>query len=332
MNSDLRATLSVILPIFNEESVIPALFQALTPLLTSMSPSYEIICVNDGSTDRSPFLLQALAAQDQHIKIINFSRNFGHQMAITAGLDHSSGQAVLIMDADLQDPPEILPQFIAQWRQGYEVVYAVRRGRKEGLWKRLAYAVFYRTMKAMADINVPLDAGDFCLLDRCVVDVLVALPERHRFLRGLRSWVGFRQIGIEYERGARHSGAPKYTLRQLIRLALAGYIGFSSMPLHAAGWLGFFTSGLGAVLTLWALVTKMLGIPSPQGWASILSVVLFMGGIQLVMLGVVGEYLGRVYDEVRQRPLYIVRSRVGFARADTTVAIHGTPTDITTST
>ncbi|TMA57134.1 MAG: hypothetical protein E6J75_08225 [Deltaproteobacteria bacterium] len=191
------------------------------------------------------------------------------------------------------------------------MVYAVRRRRKEGLVKRAAYAAFYRTMKAMAEIDVPLEAGDFCLLDRRVVDTLVGLPERNRFLRGLRSWVGFRQIGVEYERDARHAGESKYTLRKLLRLALSGYIGFSAMPLRAATWLGFVSASAGFMLAIWAVITKLIDIPSPRGWASTVAIFLLVSGVQLFMLGVVGEYLSRVYDEVRSRPLYIVRSRTG---------------------
>src|SRR5262249_47422156 len=198
-------------------------------------------------------------------------------------------------------------------RQGFDVVYAVRKKRKESPLKRAAYALFYRTMRTIAEIEVPIDAGDFCLLDRRVVDVLASLPERNRFLRGLWSWIGFKQVGVEYNRDARQGGVPKYTLRKLVLLALAGYIGFSAFPLRAAAGLGLLSAGAGFALALWALLTKLMNIPSPQGWASTISVNLFVGGIQLLMLGVIGEYLSRVYDEVRQRPLYIVRGCVGFA-------------------
>jgi dolichol-phosphate mannosyltransferase len=248
---------------------------------------------------------------------VNLSRNFGHQVAISAGLDHSRGQIVAIMDADLQDPPEVLLRFIEKWRQGYAVVYAVRKQRKEGFLKRSAYALFYRTFHSIAEIEVPLDAGDFCLLDRCVVDVLVALPEHHRFLRGLRSWVGFKQIGIEYDRDERYGGKSKYSLWKLVQLALSGYVGFSSLPLRAATWCGFFSAGVGFMLILWALATKLLEVSSPHGWTSTIAAILFVGGVQLLMLGIIGEYLGRVYDEVRQRPLYIVQSRLGFAADNT---------------
>jgi dolichol-phosphate mannosyltransferase len=217
------------------------------------------------------------------------------------------------MDADLQDPPEVVERLVERWHDGYEIVYARRKNRKEGLLKRGAYALFYRSMRAIADIDIPLDAGDFCLMDRRVVETLVSLPERNRFLRGLRSWVGFRQTGIEYERPRRHGGDPKYTFGKLMGLALSGYVGFSAAPLRAAAWLGFASAAFGFLIAMWALLTHLLNIPSPRGWASTIAVILFIGGIQLLMLGIIGEYLSRVYDEVRERPLYIVKSRVGFA-------------------
>ena len=305
-------TISVVLPVYNERENLDALVDRLIPALRkTIGESFEVLFIDDGSRDGSGDLLDAFHARDRRLKVVHFSRNFGHQAALQAGLDEATGDAVVLMDADLQDPPEVLGRFIEHWQQGHEVVYAVRRRRKEGLVKRAAYAAFYRTMKAMAEIDVPLEAGDFCLLDRRVVDTLVGLPERNRFLRGLRSWVGFRQIGVEYERDARHAGESKYTLRKLLRLALSGYIGFSAMPLRAATWLGFVSASAGFMLAIWAVITKLIDIPSPRGWASTVAIFLLVSGVQLFMLGVVGEYLSRVYDEVRSRPLYIVRSRTG---------------------
>jgi dolichol-phosphate mannosyltransferase len=220
------------------------------------------------------------------------------------------------MDADLQDPPELVGRFIERWNEGYEVVYAIRKKRKESFFKRLAYRIFYRTLKAIAEIETPLDAGDFCMMDDRVVQTIVALRERNRFLRGLRSWVGFKQIGVEYERQARHAGEPKYTLRKLLGLAASGYIGFSSLPLRAAAWLGIFSAGAGFIIAVWAVLEKLAGAAAPQGWASTIAVILFVGGVQLIILGVIGEYLGRVYDEVRQRPLYVVSSRTGFSERE----------------
>jgi glycosyltransferase involved in cell wall biosynthesis len=313
----MRPTISVVLPVYNEHDNLVALLGRLLPVLEQVvSGNFEILFVNDGSHDGSTEILDSFHGCDQRIKAIHFSRNFGHQAALQAGLDESTGEAVILMDADLQDPPEVLRSFVDKWREGYDVVYAVRRRRKENFLKRTAYVVFYRTLKVIANIDVPLHSGDFCLMDRRVVDTLVSLRERNRFLRGLRSWVGFRQVSIEYERDARLAGLPKYTMRKLINLALSGYIGFSAMPLHAATWLGFFSAGIGFVTALWVLTTKLMDIPSPRGWASTLAVILFVGGIQLVMLGIVGEYLSRVYDEVRQRPLYVVRSRLGLGPSE----------------
>lgn len=317
-------TISVVLPVYNERDNLGELVIRLLPVLEkTVAGSFEVLFVDDASSDGSAEILDSFHARDQRLKAIHFSRNFGHQAALQAGLDEATGEAIILMDSDLQDPPKLLDQFIDKWRQGYDVVYAVRKKRKEGILKRAAYALFYRTMKVIAEIDVPLDAGDFCLLDRRVVNTLVRLQERNRFLRGLRSWVGFKQVGIEYERDARYAGAPKYTLPKLMRLALSGYIGFSAVPLRVAAWLGFLSASAGFVIALWAIVTKLMNIPTPVGWASTLAVILFVGGVQLLMLGVIGEYLGRVYDEVRQRPLYIVGSRVGLANAGTTKADDG---------
>lgn len=305
--------LTAVLPYYNERDNIELLLTRLMPVLEEVANGqFELIFVDDGSSDGSEEILDALATRDNRIKVLHLSRNFGHQAALSAGLEAASGDAVVLMDADLQDPPEVIRSFVARWREGYDVVYGTRRERKEGILKRMAFAFFYRSLRVIAEINVPLDAGDFCLLDRNVVDAMIRLREHHRFLRGLRSWLGFRQTGVPYEREARHAGMPKFTLSKLISLALSGYVGFSSKPLRAATWLGFAAAGAGFLLAVWAIVTNLMGIPSPKGWASILGVVLFIGGVQLLILGIIGEYLGRVYDEVRQRPAYIVRRRVGF--------------------
>jgi polyisoprenyl-phosphate glycosyltransferase len=309
--------ITVVIPVYDERANLGVLEARLLPVLDLVANgAFEILFVDDGSRDGSGEMLDAMSARDSRCKVIHFSRNFGHQSALQAGLDAASGQAVVLMDADLQDPPELLPEFVAKWKEGFEVVYAIRKTRKESMAKQLAYRVFYRTMKLIAKIDTPIDAGDFCLMDSRVVQTLVSLRERNRFLRGLRSWVGFRQIGIEYDRDARNAGEPKYTLGQLVGLALSGYIGFSTLPLRAAVWLGFVSAGMGLLLTCWVIVSKLVKATVPQGWASTTAVVLFIGGTQLIMLGVLGEYLGRVYDEVRQRPLYVVRSRIGFAEAE----------------
>lgn len=299
--------LSIAIPVFNEQENLPQLAARLKTAIAALQfDDYEIIFVDDGSSDATPGVLASLNDSDSHIRVIRFSRNFGHQAALQAGMDESRGDALVFMDADLQDPPEVIADFVAKWRAGYEIVYAVRKKRKENFFKRAAYKVFYRSLQAVANIDVPLDAGDFCLMDRRVVNALKALPERNRFLRGLRSWIGFEQIGVEYERQARAAGAPKYTLGKLLGLALSGYIGFSAVPLRVASALGTLSALAGLGLMVWAVLQKITGHPTPWGWASTVSMILFMGGMQLGVLGIVGEYLSRTYDEVRRRPLYIV--------------------------
>src|SRR5262245_42879973 len=283
----MRPTISVILPVYNECQTLDKLKERLTPVLEeSVGGSFEVLFVDDGSRDGSDRVIDGFHERDPRFKAIHFSRNFGHQAALQAGLDAASGGAVALMDSDLQDPPELLEQFIEYWRQGYDVVYAVRKKRKEARWKRAAYNLFYRTMKAISEIEVPLDAGDFCLMDRRVVETLVSLRERNRFLRGLRSWIGFKQIGVEYDREVRYAGDSKYTLRKLVGLALSGYIGFSAIPLRLATWLGLGAAGLGFLTAAWAIFTKLAGIYSPTGWASTIAVIMFIGGVQLLMLGV----------------------------------------------
>lgn len=302
----------VVLPIYNEHENLRVLVARLLPVLErSTHGFFEVVWVDDGSDDGSAELLDAFHGEDPRMKVIHFSRNFGHQAALQAGLDSARADAVVLMDADLQDPPELVEQFLEKWIEGYDVVYAVRKQRREGLVKRAAYRLFYRSLKAIAQVDVPLDAGDFCLLDQRVVTVLRSLRERNRFVRGLRSWVGFRQVGVEYVREARHAGVPKYTFRKLVELAFSGYIGFSAMPLHVATWLGLVLSTMGFAIAAWVVVTKLLDPAIPHGWASTLAVLCVTSGVNLLMLGIIGEYLSRVYDEVRQRPLYVVRSSRG---------------------
>lgn len=305
--------LSVVLPCYDERENLDPLQQRLVPLLEKLCGGrFEVIVVDDASSDGSAERLDTIARSDARFKVIHLSRNFGHQAALSAGLDASTGDAVVLMDCDLQDPPELIEAFLERWREGYHVVYGVRRRRKEGILKRTAYSTFYHSMRAIAPIDLPLDAGDFCLMDRRAVDAVRSLPESQRFLRGLRSWVGFRQTGVEYERGGRHAGTPKYTFGKLVKLALSGYIGFSTVPLRLASWLGLGAALVGFAFAAWAAATKLLGVPAPHGWASTVALILFVGGVQLLVLGVIGEYLGRVLDEVRRRPSYVVRSRVGF--------------------
>lgn len=311
--------ISVVIPIYNERENIDALVARITPVMDRLSSyTFEVLFVDDGSRDGSSSLLDDLCARDARFKAIHLSRNFGHQPAMQAGLDAAKGDAVVTMDGDLQDPPELIGDLIAKWREGFDVVYGIRKRRNELAWKRLAIKCFSKTLNIMAHIGPPLDAGDFALIDRRVVDQLVGLKERNRFIRGLRSWLGFRQTGIEYDRGARNAGVPKQTVRRLIVFAFAGYFGFSSLPLHLAAWLGLASTGLGFALFVWLLASKLTGAEVPQSFDSSTALILFMGGIQLIVLGVIGEYLRRVYDEVRERPLYVVRSRTGIAEESET--------------
>ncbi len=299
--------LSVVIPVYNEEENLPLLYRRLTRVLLACEPQYEIIFVDDGSRDGGPALLEQWAGQDPRLRLVELARNFGHQTAISAGLAHTSGQAVIVMDADLQDPPEVLPAFIDKWRQGYEVVYAIRRGRKESWPKRKAYDLFYRLLRKIVAIEIPLDAGDFCIMDRKVVDLLVAMPERNRFVRGIRSWVGLKQTGLAYERQGRHAGHSKYSLGKLLALALDGMISFSFLPLRFITLLGFGVSALSIVLALFYAVKKLTVGLSPPGFATLIVAILFLAGMQLITIGVIGEYVGRIFEEVKQRPLYIVR-------------------------
>ncbi len=308
-----RPTFSIVVPIWNEEAVIPALYDRVVDVMERTGEPWELICVNDGSQDRSLSMLLALRDEDARVKVLDFSRNFGHQLAITAGADFADGDAVIVMDADLQDPPEVVARMIEQWRAGYEVVYAVRTKREGETWFKLFTAsLFYRVLQSITDVNIPLDAGDFRLMDRRVVLAMRHLRERHRFMRGLSSWVGFKQIGIEYERAERFAGETKYPLRKMMRLALNAITSFSYVPLHLATYLGFAFALLSLIGIVLTVILRLSGNFSFQGQATTLVSVLFLGGIQLIFLGIIGEYLGRIYDEVKGRPLYIVSHAYGF--------------------
>jgi dolichol-phosphate mannosyltransferase len=298
--------LSLVVPLFNEQENVRELHRRVTAAMAAFGVRHELVLVNDGSRDDTPALADALQRRDGRVVVVHLSRNFGHQAALSAGLDHARGRAVVLMDGDLQDPPEVLDQFLGAWRDGYDVVYAVRTRRKEGLLKRAGYALFYRLLRATSDLDVPLDSGDFCLLDRAVVDALRALPERQRFVRGLRAFVGFRQVGIPYERAARGAGTPKYTLAQLARLAADGLVGFSRFPLALVRWLGLASLAAAAAFTAW-LVAAAAGGSAPPGWAGAAAAVLYLGAAQLVSLAVLAEYLGRIFLEVKGRPTYLVR-------------------------
>ena len=308
-STDPAPVISVVVPLFNEQENLAELHRRLDAVLQSLDLPYEILLVDDGSRDQTPRLIDALTGRDRHVAALHLSRNFGHQAAISAGIDHARGQAVVVMDGDLQDPPEALPHFVQKWREGFEVVYGVRQRRKEGLLKRLGYSGFYRICRAISDLDIPLDSGDFCLMDRRVVDVLKHLPERMRFVRGLRSFAGFRQTGLVYDRGAREAGKPKYTLSALIMLAIDGLISFSSYPLRLVTYLGMATIGIALALLVWVLSDALYHRTGPQGWASTLVTVLFMGSIQLFSLGIIGEYIRLIFLETKGRPTYIVRNQ-----------------------
>jgi dolichol-phosphate mannosyltransferase len=301
--------LSVAVPLFNEADNVFALHRRLETALKALNLTYEILYVDDGSQDRTAAILKLLCETNPTVASIQLSRNFGHQAAVSAGIDHARGKAVVVMDGDLQDPPEIIPEFVAKWREGFEVVYAVRKNRQEGILKRASYAAFYRALNAISDLDMPLDSGDFCLMDRRVVDLLKHLPERMRFVRGLRSFVGFRQAGVEYDRPARAAGRPKYTFRSLVGLALDGLVSFSSYPLRLVARIGLATILIAIGLLVWALIDAFSHHrTAPQGWASTIIVVLFMSAVQLFGIAILGEYLRLIFLEVKGRPTYIVRN------------------------
>ncbi len=303
--------LSVIVPVYNEGENIAVLYTRLAAALQQTQTDYEVIFVDDGSGDDSAQRIRNLTEKDQRVKLVELARNFGHQVAITAGLDFARGNVVAIMDADLQDPPEALPAFIGKWREGYDVVYAVREQRKEGWLKRTSYAAFYRLLRHVSNIDIPLDAGDFCVMDRRVVDLLKSMPERNRFMRGIRSWVGLKQIGVPFERQARHAGKSKYSVFGLFFLALDGLVSFSYVPLRVITLLGFVVSTLSILLALFYVAVKLqLGL-NPPGFATIIVAIFFLAGIQLITLGVIGEYVGRIFEEAKRRPLYVLRGVPG---------------------
>jgi glycosyltransferase involved in cell wall biosynthesis len=310
--ADRAPTLSVVIPIFNEEETLQALFERLTAALDPLEDAFEVIFVNDGSRDASERMLREFQARDPRFKSVHFSRNFGHQTAITCGLDHARGRAVVAMDGDLQDPPEVLPDLLARWREGYDVVYAVRQKRKEGPFKRTAYKVFYWLLRRVSYLDIPLDSGDFSLIDHRVVDILKSMPERNRFVRGLRTWAGFRQIGYEYAREARFAGESKYSLGKLMKLAFDGLVSYSYVPLRLVSNVGLLVSATALGYMGYLLLSRLFGGTPIAGWTSTVVIVLFLGGVQLLSLGVIGEYVGRIFEEVKQRPHYVVRERVGF--------------------
>jgi glycosyltransferase involved in cell wall biosynthesis len=305
---------SVVVPCYNEDEGIRETHRRLTAMLSALPGyGYEIVYVDDGSRDRTPVVLRDLQAYDHRVRVVHLSRNFGHQFAVSAGLAHAAGDAVVIMDADLQDPPEVVPAMLDRWREGYEVVYGVRADRAgETRFKLWTARLFYRLIRRMSDTDIPLDTGDFRLLDRRVVDAVVAMPERDRFLRGMVSWVGYRQIGVPYHRAPRFAGSTKYPLAKMARFALDGLLSFSIKPLRLSTYLGFFSAGLALVVILYALAVRLFTRDWVTGWTALIIAILFFGGAQLISLGIIGEYVGRLYGEAKRRPLFLVRERLGF--------------------
>jgi polyisoprenyl-phosphate glycosyltransferase len=307
---------SIVVPIFNEQQSLPELFARLRSLMGELDGHAEVIMVDDGSTDASYSMMREISGSDQRFKLIRLSRNFGHQIAITAGLDVASGQAVIIIDADLQDPPELILEMVAKWRSGYEVVYALRAERTgESVFKRLTAAAFYRTLQRLTDIEAPLDVGDFRLVDRRALEAFRAMRENNRYVRGMFSWIGFRQAGVTYSRAPRFAGSTKFSLRRMMQFAIDGIVSFSNVPLRLALNLGFFLAALSFLVGIASITAKLTGAFVVPGWASLIVAVCFLGGIQLMILGVMGEYIARIYDEVKNRPLYLVMETRGFERS-----------------
>ena len=305
-------SLSVVVPCYNEEEGITETHTRLSRLLEGLGHCYEIVYVNDGSRDGTIRVLEGLQRDDPNVRVVDFARNFGHQIAVTAGIDHAEGDAVVLIDADLQDPPEIITQMIEKWREGYDVVYGQRGDRKgETAFKKATAKAFYRLMDRMAEVRMPLDTGDFRLMDRCVVDALKAMPERDRFIRGMVSWVGFRQTGVQYERDARFAGESKYPLRKMIAFAIDGLLSFSTKPLRVASNVGFASGGLAVLGIFYVLAVRLFTHSWVSGWAMLMIVLLSFSGVQLICLGIIGEYVGRTYQQTKGRPLYLVRRVLG---------------------
>lgn len=310
-------SISIVIPIFNEESTIAELEGRLSSLVgrleTNKGLAWEVVFIDDGSVDRSLELLRNLAARDSRYRVIAFSRNFGHQMAITAGMDRADGDAVVVMDADLQDPPEVVEEMVDRWRAGYDVVYGVRAKRLgESFFKKATAALFYRSLRSLTGVDIPVDAGDFRLMSRAVVLTLRVLRERHRFVRGLVAWVGFRQIAVPYERHARFAGETKYSLNKMVRFAADGITSFSTLPLRAATWFGIFSGLLAVAVGVWSIYTKFFIRGVVPGWTTLMILIAFSSCVQLIMMGIMGEYLGRAYEQLKGRPLYVVAEDVNF--------------------
>lgn len=308
---------SIVAPCWNEEGNLPELYRRIKEVMEQTGEAWELVLVNDGSTDRTSDLMRELRANDARVHYIEFARNFGHQIAVTCGMDYAQGEAVVLIDSDLQDPPELILEMIEKWKEGYKVVYAVRSQRKGETWFKLFTAkLFYRLIYRITDVDIPLDTGDFRLMDRQVIEQIKKMKEHHRFIRGMTSWIGFKQTGVSYVREERLAGETKYPLRNMVRFAITAITGFSIFPLQLATFLGFIIALLSALFISVVIVARLSGNQTFFGQATTLVMVLFLGSIQLISLGIIGEYLGRIYDEVRGRPLYIVNEAVGFEDQD----------------
>lgn len=299
--------ISIIAPVYNEIDCLDELYRRLCDVMDPSGYSWELVLVDDGSQDGSTEKIRELSKHHDRIRAVIFARNFGHQIAVTAGLDYSRGKAVVIIDADLQDPPEVILDLASKWKEGYQVVYAVREEREGETWfKKTTASLFYRIIYRITDVNIPLDTGDFRLLDRQVVDVMNRMHERHRFLRGMSSWIGFKQVGVNYKRAARFAGTTKYPFKKMLKLALNAVTSFSYFPLQLATYLGFISAGISILAIPVVVIFRVIGNQAFFGQATTLISVLFLGGVQLISLGILGEYVGRIYDEVKGRPLYVV--------------------------
>ena len=302
-----KITYSIVAPIYNEIEIVDEFYKRIKDVMSATGETWELVLVDDGSTDGSTERIRELASASEQVRAVIFARNFGHQIAVSAGLDYTRGEAVTIIDADLQDPPEVILDLIEKWKEGYQVVYAVRAEREGESWfKKFTASLFYRIIYRITDVKIPLDTGDFRLLDRKVVNVMNAMREKHRFLRGMSSWVGYKQIGVEYKRAARFAGETKYPFKKMLQLALNAVTSFSYFPLQVASYFGFASAGLAIVAIPVVAILRMTGSQFFEGQATTLISVLFLGGVQLISLGILGEYIGRLYDEAKGRPLYIV--------------------------
>lgn len=308
-----KTTISVVVPVYNEEQVVFESYKRLKRVLDGLDESYELIFVNDGSRDATPVIIQCICDTDPTVRFIDFARNFGHQTAITAGMEYAAGEAVVVIDADLQDPPEVIPAMIAKWREGYDVVYGRRAERVgETFFKRFTSAAFYRVLQNLTDVDIPVDTGDFRLIDRKVCDALKRVKERNRYVRGIISWLGFRQTGVEFVRDRRFAGETKYPLKKMLRFAFDAITSFSYKPLKLSSYVGVTVSLGSFAYLLVVLYLKLFTTTTVTGWASSMAVALFFNGIVLLMLGIIGEYIGRIYDEAKGRPLYVVRETRNF--------------------